>query len=243
MILLTIALLQAAPATTEDPLAREPKPIIAPPRVDAVPMRARPLPVPPPPPPPPPPAPTMAKSPIPAGNLRRWVTTLDYPKLSILFAEEGIVNVRLNLTMSGRVSACTVLRPSGFARLDELTCKLLSRRAKFTPALGPDGQPAAGRYTQAVGWKMADEKPVRASSLGWKRPADAKRRNERGTVSFKLEIDENGNVATCSITESSGYQSLDDATCRQLKEMKAPSPFQNERGKFVSRKVTSAVRW
>lgn len=185
----------------------------------------------------------MAKSPIPAGNPGRWITTLDYPQLSLLFVEEGVVNARLDLTDSGRVSACTIVRSSGFARLDEMTCKLMSRRARFNAALGPDGQPTAGRYTQAVRWKMVDDQPVRASSLGWKRPAEAKQGNERGTVSFELEIDETGNVTTCSVRESSGYQSLDDETCRRLREMKAPSPYQNERGSFVSRKVRNAIRW
>ncbi|MCB2073629.1 MAG: energy transducer TonB [Novosphingobium sp.] len=45
-------------------------------------------------------------------------------------------------------------------------------------------------------------------------PSRALREERTGTTGFRVTIDDNGRVASCSITSSSGHADLDEATCK-----------------------------
>ena len=49
-------------------------------------------------------------------------------------------------------------------------------------------------------------------------PVEAIRKQEQGTVAFRLEISETGKIASCSVTESSGSKLIDENTCRIMSE-------------------------
>ena len=69
---------------------------------------------------------------------------------------QGRVGFALSLAADGRVAACRVTSSSGHPGLDEATCALVSRRARFTPATGPDGHPGAGSYSGTIRWVIPD---------------------------------------------------------------------------------------
>ncbi len=93
-------------------------------------------------------------SPTPRGNPGSWVTTNDYPSSALRERAEGRVSFKLTITESGLISNCEITESSGHARLDETTCRLLRRRARFSPALDRSGNPTAGEYSSFVDWAI-----------------------------------------------------------------------------------------
>ncbi len=82
----------------------------------------------------------------------QWVTLEDYPPAALADGQEGPVQVRLDVDTQGRVKTCTVLGSSGFPALDDGTCEILSRKARFKPRLDENGRPVEGSYIRAVNW-------------------------------------------------------------------------------------------
>lgn len=64
---------------------------------------------------------------------------------------QGALAVQIVVEPDGRVSRCAPVRGSGNAGLDELTCRLVRERARFSPALDAQGRPVASQtYTTFV---------------------------------------------------------------------------------------------
>lgn len=92
----------------------------------------------------------------PLGQPGTWVTEADYPTQAIRLGHAGVVGFALAVSAGGRVTGCEITRSSGFADLDALTCSLLLRRGRFTPASDEQGLPAPGRYASAVRWQIPE---------------------------------------------------------------------------------------
>lgn len=116
----------------------------------------------PPPPPPPPPRPVVAPPPPPnlsrpcqpRGNTSRWASARDYPSRALRQEREGVVRFRVTCGDTGRVNSCTITRSSGHTDLDEATCKLITRRGRFTPGADRNGNPSGGTWSNAVRWQI-----------------------------------------------------------------------------------------
>ena len=67
---------------------------------------------------------------------------------------DGTVGYRVSVGASGKVENCSVTRSSGVSALDEATCQLVSRRARFDPAKNDQGRAVAGNYSGAVRWQL-----------------------------------------------------------------------------------------
>ena len=111
-------------------------------------------PVPPPPPPPPPPKkvePARAKA-----NLGSLVTNDDYPASALRAEEEGVTGFRLSVGTNGRVTGCQVTSSSGSSALDSATCRLLTARARFTPARDSNGNPTTDSVSARIVWRIQE---------------------------------------------------------------------------------------
>ena len=113
-------------------------PVIAPPRPPA---------------PPPPPRQSQARSLT--GSLQGLFTGDDYPPSALDNNEQGTVTVSLTIGPSGRVTGCS---PSGSASstLKSATCRLVTARARFSPAQDANGNPTTSTYTQSIVWRIAE---------------------------------------------------------------------------------------
>jgi protein TonB len=89
-----------------------------------------------------------------AGNRAAWITTDDYPSAAIRAEQEGVVTISVRVGADGRVGACMVTGSSGHAALDEATCRLYQRRARFSPALDDAGTAVASTYVDRVRWEL-----------------------------------------------------------------------------------------
>lgn len=107
-----------------------------------------------PPAPPPPPKVDKTKAASPSNNPGSWATNADYPTRAEREEREGTTGFRLTIGTDGRVSNCTVTSSSGHSDLDAETCKLVTRRARFKPALNSDGNPITDTYSNRITWRI-----------------------------------------------------------------------------------------
>ena len=107
---------------------------------------------------PPPPAPPKAagvKSPPSTSGRGARITQPEYPPASRRAGETGTVQLRCLVSESGRCSEVSVVKSSGFPRLDEAAVKEVQRNWKFVPGK-EDGKPVAAWHTFAVTFRLTD---------------------------------------------------------------------------------------
>jgi len=106
--------------------------------------------------PPAPPAPRGVTSAVqPRNAISSWASTDDYPQGAIRKEAQGVAGFRLTVGPDGRVIDCTITSSSGSPELDDATCKLVSRRARFKPAM-QDGQPVQSTFSQRIRWQLPE---------------------------------------------------------------------------------------
>ena len=99
----------------------------------------------------------ISSSPEHAGDLRTVFSGDDYPRDAQIKGEEGTAQARLSVDAKGKVSACTIIRSSGSQSLDEATCRILKRRARFIPAHDANEEPVpTSVVTPPVTWRLED---------------------------------------------------------------------------------------
>ncbi len=92
----------------------------------------------------------------PKNDPARWLSDNDYRSSWARRDLTGLARFRLEIAADGRVTGCTVTGSTGHAELDEATCTLVSRRARFEPARGSNGQPVTGSYSSSVLWELPE---------------------------------------------------------------------------------------
>lgn len=208
-----------------------------------------PSPPPPPPPAPPPPAPNRLLpnlSVLPVNNPSFWIQSYDYPPAALRAEMTGRTDFRLEVTRWGTISDCIITQSSGYALLDEETCRLIGRRARFYPATGPDAKPISGAYSSRIHWTLPDEKPAPSAELALS-PAPIARAPEQiplmfqkpGSTEVAFTVSKEGKVKDCTV----------DITGRILRDMqticasfgKRPdatfAPFLDDVGKPIERRI------
>ena len=74
-------------------------------------------------------------------------------------------------------------------------------------------------------------------------PQEAIRRDEQGTVAYKLSVDRRGRVSRCTIVRSSGSTALDRATCSILSRRARFDPARDAEGRRVADTHEGRIRW
>jgi TonB family protein len=77
-----------------------------------------------------------------------------YPSRALREGIEGDVGFRAFVDAQGRVTQCLVANSSGQAPLDDATCKLIARSARFEPARGASGEALPGEYSGTLRWRL-----------------------------------------------------------------------------------------
>ena len=84
--------------------------------------------------------------------LLNWLHQSDYPEESLAAGEQGEVTASFDVTETGAVENCKVIRSSGYLRLDDATCPLIEERARYRPATDATGKPLRSADMRAFRW-------------------------------------------------------------------------------------------
>ena len=109
-------------------------------------------------PPPAAPAPVeraVVKTPPSTSGKGARITQPEYPPASRRAGEAGTVQLRCYVSETGKCSEVSVVKSSGFEKLDEAAVKEVQRNWKFVPGK-EDGKPVAAWHTFAVTFRLTD---------------------------------------------------------------------------------------
>lgn len=101
--------------------------------------------------------PDQATDALPGKDRLRWITADDYPAAAIRQNVQGVVGISVTIGTDGRVRSCLVTQSSGSQLLDDATCRLYAKRARFTPARDADGNPTTAQRTDRYRWQIPNE--------------------------------------------------------------------------------------
>ena len=82
------------------------------------------------------------------------VTDTDYPPSALREGRSGRTFFKVQVSTGGMVTKCIVTGTSGSADLDEATCSIVQRRARFSLALDKDGKATDGEYSNSIRWQI-----------------------------------------------------------------------------------------
>lgn len=95
---------------------------------------------------------SLSKHAQPASSPGNWLGTNDYPQASWTQGHNGLVRFRIDVDPSGHPTGCRVLYRTNPDEFADLSCKLLMKRARFTPALDAAGKPVKSFYINNIRW-------------------------------------------------------------------------------------------
>ncbi|MBB4097934.1 TonB family protein [Sphingomonas kyeonggiensis] len=219
------------------------------------------------------PAPGPANRATPQMHPSLWFADGDYPRSAIRAEQEGRAGVLLEIASNGRIHACSILSSSQSSALDRETCRIVMRRARFTPALGRDRKPAPDRWSASIDWKLPTDVTYAPTyqavcddcglgiftpppehfpspqALGdpdlWFQPADYPPGllKRGGSVEVLFGVRKSGAVRSCRITASSGMPDWDSRICGVLRGRARFQPEREAKEKWRSRYWGHRYSW
>ena len=106
-----------------------------------------------------PPAPVPTFDPVsakPRNDPGAWLSDRDYRSAWARRELTGVAKFQLDIAATGKVTGCRIIGSTGHPELDEATCSLVQRRARFEPARGSNGEPVAGKFVSSVRWQLPE---------------------------------------------------------------------------------------
>jgi TonB family protein len=97
----------------------------------------------------------IAKPAEPTQPLANIFSPADYPADAFSQMQQGTLTLTFLVDEKGEIADCTVDDTSGVAALDMMSCYVISKRAHFRPALGPDGKPVRSAQSSTIVWRIA----------------------------------------------------------------------------------------
>ena len=175
-----------------------------------------------------------------------WFSLDDYPTTAFRREWQGTTNFDVIVDPQGRSVDCKIAKSSGHEMLDRQTCWVALKRARFTPAIGADGQRAYGVYRSQVVWARPDRSGMQRN-LGPdleisvnQLPAGA---TDPAAVKLAYFVDATGNPSACTALPDSAKQpaQLVELACKALFQ-KLPQQPVRAHGATVAAVRTAAVK-
>jgi hypothetical protein len=96
----------------------------------------------------------FASHPEPSGSAGTWITSADYPTDLLLNRVGTLVEFSLVVDDQGTPNFCEIKPSTRPQRIDETLCAKLLQRARFSPALNKDGEPAPDTWTSSIRFEI-----------------------------------------------------------------------------------------
>ena len=97
---------------------------------------------------------SLSRGPEPIDTLAGQFSDEDYPAAAVRAGQSGSVLVRLMVDAEGRIGECAIVEGSGAAVLDQRTCQIIVKRARFRPALDSSGAPTRAPAAARIHWLL-----------------------------------------------------------------------------------------
>lgn len=85
-------------------------------------------------------------------DIENILKSIDYPRSALEQGQSGRVVVRFDIDATGKATRCHVLYSTAGDEFAKTTCRLILKRAKWTPALDEFGKPAKSYYIRTIHW-------------------------------------------------------------------------------------------
>lgn len=92
----------------------------------------------------------QSRAATPVGSPGDWVLSADYPSKAVMMGHNGLIQFRLDLDAAGKVLGCHVLARTNPDEFADVSCRALTRRARFEPALDATGKPVKSFYINKI---------------------------------------------------------------------------------------------
>ena len=99
---------------------------------------------------------SLRRKPEPREKPGYWIQDEDYPLTAALRGEGGMIILRYMVGIDGRARDCTIVKPTASESINRRSCGFLVTRARYRPALGPDGKPVPAPVVMVLHWIMPD---------------------------------------------------------------------------------------
>jgi len=175
-----------------------------------------------------------------------WFDLNDYPTKAFEREWQGTTNFDVVVDPQGRSVDCKIAKSSGHEMLDRQACWVAMKRARFTPAIGADGQRAYGVYRSQVVWARPDRSGMQRNlgpdleiSVNQLPPGAT----EAAAVKLAYLVDATGSPSACTALPDSAAQPkpLIDLACQALFQQ-LPREAVTARGSIVAAVKTAAVK-
>ncbi|MDH4746851.1 energy transducer TonB [Sphingomonas sp. CBMAI 2297] len=167
------------------------------------------------------PPPEASRKPEPRGRPQSWLTDDDYPAGPFRRGEFGPVKFRADVDAKGKVADCHVIGTSGYSELDEPVCRLLRRRAVFTPGRNAAGTDIPYSYDGTFTWNLPGKPRIpNPISAVTSKPVEvvvelqAVPRSYANPALLRL-VFADGKPKACTVELTSGNPKLDAIACEQ----------------------------
>jgi TonB family protein len=173
-----------------------------------------------------------------------WFDLNDYPTKAFEREWQGTTNFDVIVDPQGRSADCRIEKSSGHEILDRSACWVAMKRARFTPAIGADGQRAFGVYRSQVVWQRPDRSALQRE-LGPELEVSVSQLPAGTPPAVKLAyfVDTAGNPSACTALPDSAKQpqQLIDLACQALFHQ-LPRQAVTANGATVAAVKTAAVK-
>jgi TonB family protein len=103
--------------------------------------------------------------------------------------------------------------------------------------------PAALAAAAPAAAAAAPDRQAEANAAFTEYPKASLANNEQGTVHYRVKIDRRGVPSQCEVTQSSGFERLDMATCNLLMSRARFTPARDSRGRAGRSTYDGRVIW
>jgi TonB family protein len=175
-----------------------------------------------------------------------WFDLNDYPTKAFEREWQGTTNFDVIVDPGGRPADCKISKSSGHEPLDRQACWVAMNRARFTPAIGADGQRVFGVYRSQVKWSRPDRASLQ-SDLGPDLEVSINQlppgTTEPLAVKLAFFVDAQGSPSACTPLPDSASEpkQLVDLACQALFEKMTHEPV-TAHGSSVPAVKTAAVK-
>ena len=97
---------------------------------------------------------SLSRRVMPRSNPGTWVSSEDYPAHLARGGVQGLIQFRLLVDEKGEVTSCHIQQSTRPAEFDKKVCDIMSRRARFDPALDAAGRPVRSYWRSSFRFMM-----------------------------------------------------------------------------------------